>query len=146
MRYIVFILLIVCGLTTSGQTVKKKIPSKNGITHHTINENKIQLMKDANFALEEIRKFQSKKILSYGLIGLGAGLTYYAMDHMDTPVKYPGYDKDRYDRQKRERLTVGIIGGVIMGAGIYINIRNHKLLKNAELRLQPNSSGITFYF
>ena len=65
MRHITLIILIVCGFTTYGQSVKKKTPVENGITHHTINENKIQLMKDANYALKEIREFQSKKILGF---------------------------------------------------------------------------------
>ena len=146
MKYITLIIIIVCGLNAYGQSLEKKLPLENGITHHTIEENKIQMMKDANFALEQIKKYRSKKIFSYGLYALGGGLTYYALDHMDVPTKYPGYDKDRYDKQRRERLAVGIVGGVIIGAGVYINIRNQRLLKNAEIRLKPNSGGITFYF
>ena len=146
MKYIVFIILVACGLNTYGQSIETRIPLENGITHHTIEENKIQLMKDANLALEEIKKYKRNRNTGYFLVGCGAGVLYYACDHMEVPLKYTGYNRSDYLNKRNQRRVVGLVGGTIMGVGTYFIIRSNKTLKNAEIRLQPNGGGIRFYF
>ena len=133
MKHLFIIILIACTTQLYGQSLKEKIPGEYGITHHSIHENKIQLMKNANFALEDIKKFKRNRNLGAGLIIAGGGLAYYAGSFMDIPVKYPGYDEGEYDDKNRRRQIVGIAGGVMIGAGAYVTLRSQKLLKHAEI-------------
>ena len=147
MKFLSFIILIACSLCVNGQSLKKRMPNNHGITHHTIKENKIQMMKDVNYAIEGIKRYKRNRNLGYGMAAVGTGILYYAASHMDVPIHYSNdYKYDDYKQKRQDRRIVGVVGSIILGTGAYLVIKNRKLLRNAEIRLQSNYGGIKFYF
>ena len=144
--YILAMVSIACTLNGHAQNIEDRITNQYGVTHHTLNENKIQLMKSANFAIENIKKYQRKRNLGLCVAGAGAGVFYYACSHMEIPVKFEGRDNSEYDRTRRRRIAVGAAGVALMGTGAFLVVKNDKLLRNAEVMLQPDSGGVRFYF
>ena len=125
----------------------QRIPNKNGITHHTITEDKIQLMKNCNLAQEKIIKYQKSIIENIGLCVFGGSIMYVAAEQLPIPVKFNDGTKGKnYKSRKNLRKYTGILGAGIFGYGVYRLCRNWRLLNKAKLNLRPTNGGIKFVF
>lgn len=153
MKLIVAVLGLLLCTVGNAQEVKKRIPFKNGVTHHSISEDKIELMRSANLVKEKIIKYKTRKKIGYGLCVLGAGAIYYACDHMKVPQYWYSKNSQRYiernriaDKRRDRRRVVAILGAATFVTGSYIIWKNHKLLRRIEFNLSPTTGGLKFYW
>jgi len=149
MRAFLILSMLICtlGLKAQSTDYTKRLPSKFGVTHHFINEDKIQLMKNANEVKDLITKYKYNVKIGYAEVAIGTGILTFAGCFMKVPQKYSsGYQKDRYDRYKRNRYIVAGVGILFTTVGCVTIYNNHKKLRKVDLHMSPVSGGFRFYF
>jgi len=149
MKYALIIILLICTLGLKAQSIdySKRIPNKFGVTHHFINEDKIQLMKNANETKDLINKYETNVVVGYAEIAVGTGILTFAGCFMKVPQEWSnGYQQDRYDRRKRNRYIVAGVGVLFTTVGCITIYKNHKKLRKVDLHMSPVSGGLRFHF
>jgi len=149
MRYILLISIMILSLGVKSQVVdySKKIPNKYGVTHHFIEEDKINLMKDANLASDIAKSCERGLMTGYIEVGVAAAGMTVAGLFMKVPQHWSdGRHEGRADNRKNWRTGVVIVSSIIGIDGVLRIGRNHKKLKKIQYTLTPTSGGVRFYF
>ena len=91
---------------------------------------------------------QARQQFIAGTMLIGLGAITYTIGAWGDPVVYieyhPKYDRDYYNRAKRQRTTSVIIGSILTGTGTYLMWRSHRNQKKSKWCITPN--GIKFNF
>lgn len=147
---ILILLTFIAALKVSAQTQVDstlRTPNTYGVGRDTYKINRIQLMKDANYAQECIDK-EVKHIIGGSTVTL-IGLTglWYAYNRMEVPTKFSdGSNRRHYIHCRQKRNWVLIPSIVVTGAGIgYTAFRCGKL-NSIKMILRPAEVGISYNY
>jgi len=123
------------------------IPNPNGVTKHTIRENKIQLFKNANYARRQLKKYKTNIDIGYIELAIGtAGLT-FAGCFMDVPQYWEnGRCKNRGIRRRNARYVVSAVSILFIADGTLKIRKNRKILAEIDYTLSPIHGGLIFKF
>lgn len=128
-------------------TLSIRFPNSNGITHHWLNENKIQLMKNEILTQKLIRTYKRKVSVGYASIALGTGILTYASAFQKVPQWYStGYNNHVAKQRRNIRQGTALIGLVFVTVGVIRVYKCNKILNRVELVLRPTSGGVTLFF